>query len=425
MRSGNRSGCEKLYDKETDIIKKIRLNISIIAACFLALVFSACSANDPPATLLIDGRILAKTKQRLRQGDPALKPAFDKLLSDAEAAMQEGPFAVTDKKRLPASGDRHDYASYARYWWPDPSQPDGMPYIKRDGKTNPESLDSASTDRYRMDRMVIAVEKLGLAYYLTDESRYAGKAAQLLRTWFINPETRMNPNLNHAQYIPGDVPMEKAGVIDSRVLCRALDGALLIKNSSALTADEITALRTWCGDYLNWLKTDPMAILSSESLNNRGTFFDVQAMYYALFAGDTASAREIAEAAVQKRVLSQIKPDGSMPEELARTRSLHYSIFGLQAMMQLARLAEQVDVDLWQVGDNRIRAALDYVAPYADPSREWPIEDIGKEDSRLNLLWPLLYAADFYKDEHYLRQAERLPEAERIVHRANLATPLM
>ena len=150
----------------------------------------------------------------------------------------------------------------------------------------------------------------------------------------------------------------------------------------------------------------------------------MQAIYYALFAGDTDSARKIAEAAVEKRILSQIRPDGSMPEELARTRSLHYSIFGLQAMMQLASLAAQVDVDLWQAGDHRIRAALDYVAPYADSSCAWPRQDVVEAD-RLDLLWPLLYAADIYRDERYRRQAEKLPEAERITDLANLAAPLM
>ncbi len=407
-------------------LKRIAYKGVVVCACFFGLTGAAgaAGADKIPPTILMDGRILAKSKQRIQGGDAALKPAFDQLVKEANKALNVGPFSVMNKTKIPPSGDKHDYASYARYWWPDPKKPDGLPYIHRDGETNPKSQGSAESDRRQMDMMVDGVETLGLAYYLTGNEKYAEKAAQLLRVWFLDPETRMNPNLNYSQGIPGKEPGNKSGVIDSRIMIRALDGALLIYDSTALSASDQAALRAWAGQFLDWLQTGDIARQEWATSNNHGTFFDVQAMYFALFSGKPAVAIEVAETAIKKRILAQIQPDGTMPEELDRTRSLHYSIFNLQAFFELARLAEQTDVDLWHAADSRIKAALNFLAPYADPARPWPQKDVIAAN-RADILWPLLYAAEKYKDDSYRQTVEKLPAADREGLLGNLVFPLM
>ena len=390
-----------------------------------AIVFASIAvAEDIPGTLLMDGAVLLKTSQSLAAGNIQLKPALDQLIKDADAALELGPFSVMDKTKLPPSGDKHDYASYARYWWPDPTKPNGLPYIRRDGDTNPDSQSPAESDRSALENLCIKTEVLALAWYLTGEDQYAEKAAQLLRTWFLNPETRMNPNLKFAQGIPGKSAGTKSGVLDGRLLIRALDGALLVSDSSALSAEELKALRVWAGQYLNWLQTGSLARQADAATNNHGTFFDVQVMYFSLFSGHPEVTKQLAKSALQKRIVSQVNEFGVMPEEITRTRSLHYSIFNLQAMFLIARLAEQVDVDLWHAGDARIKAALDFLAPYADPAKHWPRNDVEEAD-RVRLLPILLQAADVFQDDTYLQLIEKLPLSERADQRANLVVPLM
>jgi hypothetical protein len=413
-----------------------RTGALVVVSCLLGISGSGCAhrnggvdkiapAPKIPATILMDGRMLAESKQRIKAGDSAIQPAFTNLLKDAEKAMKEGPFSVMNKTKLPPSGDKHDYVSYARYWWPNPATSNGLPYIQRDGETNPDGQSPATSDRSYLDKMVASVETLGMAYYLTGEERYAEKAAVLLRTWFLTPETRMNPNLKFSQGIPGKSDSTKAGIIDGRVFCRALEGSILISDSPALSPAEHAALREWIFQYLNWLKTDPLPQAEAGSKNNHGTFFDAQIMYFALFAGDNAFAKQIAEESVKKRILAQIELDGTQPKELARTRTFHYSAFNLQALFMMAHMGEQVGVDLWHAGDSRMKVAMDFLTPYADPARPWPYPDID-EPHRAKLLLPLLLqAAAVYKDDSYKQMLEKLPLAERESNRDNLAVLLM
>ena len=53
--------------------------------------------------------------------------------------------------------------------------------------------------------MTDSVETLALAYHFTNRERYAKKAAQFLRVWFLDPASRMNPHLRHADTVPADL----------------------------------------------------------------------------------------------------------------------------------------------------------------------------------------------------------------------------
>jgi hypothetical protein len=379
-----------------------------ILAFSLAIPVLAQQAPSP-ATLAIDGAFLAQVKSR---PSPALLEA---VRTEADRAMTTGPFSVMDKQEIPPSGDKHDYMSLAPYWWPDPAKPNGLPYIRRDGVTNPERY--KCTDDAEFNKLQSAVHALGLGYYLTGKEEYAARAALLLHIWFLDSATRMNPNLNFAQAVLGVNTGRGTGLIDDHGLPRLLDGITLLSGSRSLTAQDKNGLRKWFFVYLDWLQTSHNGREETAAKNNHGSWMDQQVVGIALFLGDKDLARTVAEAAKTKRIAFQIEPDGSEPLELARTKSFSYSVFNLDALSRLAEEARLAGVDLWNyraANGASIRTALDFLLPYAEGEKKWTHQALNGVEGD-SLAEPVLLAALNYRNPAYLAAAKKLeknPDSE-------------
>jgi alginate lyase len=354
-------------------------------------------------------------------------PARDALIKQADQALHLPALSVMDKKAKPPSGDKHDYMSVGPYWWPDPSKPDGLPYIRKDGEVNPSRVDD-QTDNATFKRLLGAVPTLALAYRETGREEYAAYAAKLLRVWFLDPATKMNPNLNYGQAIPGILDGRGIGIIDSAGLLEVTQALPWLEKSSAWTKADQDGLKSWLAKYCEWLQTSKNGKEEAAAKNNHGTWYDVQVTALAVFTGQNDVARRIVEQAKQKRIAAQIRPDGKMPEELARTNSLSYTTMNTRAFCNLADLAAKVGVDLWhyQTEDGRgIRKAIDFLAQYADPSKDWTFEQIGgvKLSSRMDIVVLLRRAALAYKDPHYETVFAKLPPEEVQANRMQILWP--
>jgi hypothetical protein len=374
--------------------------MKLITGLSLLLLFaaSALAWQTKPRVCSLDADLLQKSKARLNAKDAA----FVALRREADKALKAGPFSVTQKERTPPSGDKHDYLSLAPYWWPDPKSKDGLPYIRRDGEVFPDS--KRGTDAPLIGAMAGAVETLALAYYLTGEERYAERAALLVRAWFLDPATRMNPNFRYAQAVLGHNEGRGAGLIESRNFIKVVDAVGLLDGARAWTEKDQQALVAWFRAYVNWMQTSPNGKDEAKAKNNHGSWYAAQLACFALFSGDKELARQTAEAA-RARIAAQVEPDGKQPAELERTRALGYSAFNLVALMMLAEAGKQVGVDLYayQTKDGRsIRRALDYLVPYADPAQKWPHQQINNEESaRADLAYLLRRAAIAFREPKY------------------------
>jgi len=366
-----------------------------------------------------DPQMLAEAKARFATNDASLKSAFDKLFSDADKALKTAPVSVTDKKKTPPSGSKHDFVSQAPYFWKDTNSANGR-YIRKDGERNPES--NVDSDAGRIGKMSSSVSSLALAFYFSGKEEYAAHATKFLRVWFLDSATRMNPSLDFGQGIPGQVDGRPEGVLQTRGLVEVVDAIGLLKDSKSWTAKDQEGMEAWATKYLDWLTTSKIGRGEGNAANNHGTHYDVQVTSLALFVGKTDEATKIVETARQKRVAKQVERDGKQPLELARTTSFGYSLFNLRALMDLASLGKNSSVDLWhfQTSDGRsIRKALEFLTPYADPSKKWPYQQI-HEANRDSLGEMLLRAAAEYPDEQFSQALKFFPADELASSRTRL-----
>ena len=362
---------------------------------------STSPAQESVHFSILDGQSLKEAREAYRRHDAAILPAVKRLRHDADDALAQLPVSVTLKTQNPPSGDKHDYMSLARYYWPDTSKPGGLPYKSRDGEVNPEIY--TIPDAANCGRIVAAIHTLALAYALVGDERYAQHSALLMRVWFLDTATRMNPNMTFAQGVKGMDNGRPAGTIETRDFGNVCDAAVLISNSRAWTSEDAKGLKEWFTEYLRWMRTHPQAIAASRMENNISVWFAVQEASVALFVGRQDIAREIVSEIAYRKIAAQIEPDGSQPLELRRTTSAHYVLFNLQAFFKLAAIAEHADIDLWnyQTTDHRsIRCALEWMLPYIRGEKEWTWKLIKKFD--WNEYTPLLkQAASVYKDKSF------------------------
>ena len=385
-------------------MKRFSLLLSILS---LAFPLFAQEQGERPL-IELNRTILSRVKNSLDRGDAEFVPAYRQLIADADELLTQGPYSVMSKRQIAASGDKHDYVSQGPYWWPDPAKADGLPYIRKDGQTNPEYHEF--TDQENLNKMIQAVYKLGLAYYYSGEEKYAAHAARLVRVWFLNKKTRMNPNLNYGQRIPGISEGRCYGLIETRALVKVLDGVILISSSGEWNDADEKGLRTWFREFRDWMLNSPNGKDEARRPNNHGTWYDLQIAAYSIYIGQRTFARDHLREVTRRRLDSQLVPDGEQPFEMARTRPWSYCGMNLLGFVELAIAGEKAGENLWVYQTPKgasIRKAIEWYFPFWSGEKPWPKEEItGSRDA--GTMVSVLMMGSRYDKIGYKRQIESL-----------------
>ena len=378
-------------------------------ALLLAALLAACLASHAqagaslPQTIVLSPEALYNSRQKVRVREGSVRAAMVALKAEADAAMRSPVEPVSAKPQAGMGKPARAYHSLAPYWWPDPASQNRLPYVRRDDERNPEA-DSDRYDHKRLTRMARTVRTLALAWYFTGNELYAARASAHLRAWFCDPQTRMVPNLEHARMRPGHDRGNRTGIIETAALIPVCDAIRLLEPSRAWTMDDTRRTREWFGKYLGWMLRSEQGRAEAAALDNHGTWFDAQAAVFALFRNDRELARAVAGLTGNRRITTQILPDGSMPRELARSRPRRSVFSNLEAFAILASVGERCGLDLWHWASatgQSIRKALDRAGPHLDPANPLPA-------SRAGRFTPYAYvplfrrAALVYNDTSYL-----------------------
>lgn len=354
---------------------KIKKFCSVFIVCLLGVYLSYGASF-----VQLDEEELQKVKQSIFDGSASeeLMLVYKQLINSADRALVNSNYSVVDKTMMPPSGNKHDYLSISRYWWPNPESKDSLPWVRRDGVTNPATQTNA-VDRKRLGSMTASVKALALAYYFTDKEKYAQKSTELLRTWFLDDETNMNPNLKYAQSVPGNKKGRRSGILDGRLIpVWVLDAIELISESEHWSSNDAATMKLWLQDYLEWLTKSDLGKKGAKQVNNHGSWYWYQVTALSWYLKQD----KLLEWAIEQTKLSlnfQLDSLGGQIHELERTRSFFYSCFNLEALTRIAIIAEKAEKPFWNYETDEgksLKLALDFLLPVAEgeawmyPSKE-------------------------------------------------------
>ena len=346
--------------------------------------------------------------------NPSIKKDIASLSKNADKLLNVTIPSVVDKVQRTPCGNKHEYMSMASYFWPDPSKPGGVPYMRKDGQRNPDN--EKVSDHKAFGDLISDVTTLSWAYYFTGNEKYSSKAVSLLRFWFLDTATFMLPNLNHAQIIMGVDTGRGIGIIDVHNIPELIDALGVLERSPSFTKADNQCLHTWFADFLKWLNSSTNGLQEFATKNNHKTFYETLTASLAMYVGDEKQAKLIFTNA-KNLLASQIEPDGKQPLELERTNALSYSTFNLVAWFRLATLAANRGVDLWSYQSEKggsIKKAIEFIKPFALSQQKFEYQQIGKYDGK-EFYGLMDMAAAKLKDDSYKQIAEQ---------QRNLGSPL-
>ncbi len=341
--------------------------------------------------------------------DDVINSIRNETVKRAEEMMAEKPVTVTASSCKRSVGGVHDYYSEGDYWWPDPAKPDG-PYMQKDGETNPDNF---SEHRHAMVRFSEITATLTSAWLLTGDRKYSNKALEHLNAWFVDTNTRMNPNMLYAQAIWGRFTGRGIGLIDAYHLVEVAQSAKILIDNKAIPEKQAVKIKEWFSSFLNWMTTHQYGLDEMNAKNNHGTCWVATASSMATLTGNEKIRQMCIERFETILLPNQMADDGSFPLELKRTKPFGYSLFNIDAMCNIAQILSTPSTNLFGFKTEKgqsLQKGMEFIYPFIIDKSKWPYaKDIYIWDE-----WPvrqssLLFAGLAYKNENYISTYLSLP----------------
>ena len=350
------------------------------------------------------------------------------ILIKANDDLKSKPITVTSFQSERSAGGVHDFFSEADYWWPDALNPSG-PYIQKDGQTNPANF---SEHRLAMIRFSQMVGNLTSAYLLTNDNKYAVKAIQHCKAWFVDTATKMTPSLLYAQAIKGKVTGRGVGIIDMIQMMEVAQSIMVLEKQNAIKSDDFIEIKKWFQQYLQWVTTHPYGIDEREAKNNHGTCWTMQVAVFAKLVNDTALLNYCDNRFKTNLLPSQMDMNGSFPLELKRTKPYGYSLFNLDAMYTLAYVLSTKENNLWEfktANGLSLKKGIEFLYPFVENKNSWTLpKDIMYWEN-----WPvahpfLLFGYAAYGNQNWLNtwsNLEHFPTTAEVIRNLPIRNPLL
>ncbi|KAF9266095.1 chondroitin AC/alginate lyase [Marasmius fiardii PR-910] len=308
------------------------------------------------------------------------------ILRWANQYSKKGPWSVTNSTVIPPSGDRHDYMSWMSNTWPNCTAVNNVtlteenkwkfcPYVHRI-ETNPDTVNVNAASVHAFNDLANAVlyNAIGSVIARINNDAYSRSSVSYLQTWFLDPEKRMNPNLNYAQMKRGPKGQlgHYGGILQLRAFVKIASGILILRESksSIYTPDIDQGMIAWCNQYIQWLRAGVQGARESLSVNYHGTFYSAQLAALQLIVNDRQGAINTIDAFFNSKFMNQIDSTGEQPLEWNTTHVQHYRTLNLGALslVRMAKYANSTSNSYWNKTTSQggtIQSAVDFAMTQA------------------------------------------------------------
>ena len=352
----------------------------------------------------------------------------ERILRAANQYLTEAPVTVTASHSDRSAGGLHDYFSQGDYWWADPKNPGG-PWIRRDGYTNPDNFNA---HREALIGLGVKAPALIAAWRLTKDKRYSAHFLKHLRAWFVDPATKMNPNLEYAQAIMGVSTGRGTGIIDTLQWTDLARGLRLMEATGGLSAAEIAPIKEWFATYVDWMATSKNGMEEELAKNNHGACWVLQVAEFAQFTKREDLVALCRDRYKKNLIPDQVAKDGSLPLELARTKPYSYSLFDGDVLTGICQSLSTAKDNLWTFKGPKGAGVAEVMAfqyPFMADKSKWPYpRDVEFFDDFPSRRPSLLFAGEALGHPEYVAVWKKLdanPTVAEVIRNLPIRQPLL
>ena len=352
----------------------------------------------------------------------------ERILKVANEYLIEAPVTVTASHSDRSAGGLHDYFSQGDYWWADPKNPGG-PWIRRDGYTNPDNFNA---HREALIGFGLKAPALVAAWRLTKDKRYSAHFLKHLRAWFVDPATKMNPNLEYAQAVMGISTGRGTGIIDTLQWTDLARGLRLMEATGGLTAPEIAPIKEWFASYVDWMATSKNGVEEELAKNNHGACWVLQVAEFAQFTKRADLVQLCVDRYKKNLIPDQVEKNGSLPLELARTKPYSYSLFDGDVLTGICQSLSTAKDNLWTFKGPKgggVAEVMAFQYPFIADKSKWPYpKDVEFFDDFPSRRPSLLFAGEALGHPEYVGLWKKLdanPTVAEVIRNLPIRQPLL
>ena len=228
---------------------------------------------------------------------------------------------------------------------------------------------------------------LTLASYFSDDNSYADHAVSIIKEWFLDQNTKVNPSKVFTE--------ATHRLLKTTYVYTLFDSLRLLRKKGRFSEDEWHGLQRWFTQVMEAMDQSARAWrLGYTSKDHIGLYYDIQYSSIAAFINNSTQMYKTIQDSIA-RLYEHVAPDGTLHNEITKKSCESNQIFALAGWQTMDRMASKLGIDLWNQAiddsDKYSRLCRTMVTTISYLSARPRLLCEGPEPSDERIWWPLIH----------------------------------